>query len=161
MPIAARTLWYHEPESCTCPADWDPEDLALLCQHNTEGGWYTPLWRGPIGPSGRVVVTDRIIALYTSELTGAEQMPAPALLAPHQIPHLAKPLLSPIDDRPVTRLFRGEYLDLLETAGYRIRALTVGGHPHGVVADGKVVGLLMPMALNSASTAAGDRVPLP
>lgn len=124
------------------------------------GKWPDTLLRGSLRPGGRLIVTDRAIALYADELTGCTDMPAPAALTPVQVRRLTHMLVMPWLPEYVVPLFAARYLDPLEYAGYYVRPLGarttrrkhVGyGHAHGIVdPDGRVVGVLMPWAVDGS-----------
>lgn len=145
MPVSCRDLWFRIAQTCDCGPDLS-EDGFEDCPHDTTGGWTMLMYRGRIRDNGRLVVTDRIVALYTSELTGCEDMPAPQQMTQDQTFHVIRPLLAPVLDASPTRLFNAHYLDVLEPAGYRVVRLHGQANVHGLVnADRAVVGLLMPV----------------
>lgn len=156
--ISARDLWYSEAQECSCGEFEDVQ--AADCTHSIIGGWATPFMRGSLRDGGRLIVSNNHVAVYVDELdiTG---MPTPSLLTIQQVRILATSLLARPLGRPSPRMFRGRYLDVIEGAGYQVRPLDVPGvtdpTTHGIVANGQVVGLVMPMAQDSISDRLGDR----
>lgn len=125
-----------------------------------DGGWSRTLLRGSLRPEGRTVVTDRTIAIYTAELEGCTDMPAPPVMTRPEILTIAFMLVNPWLDEAPTRLFNRRYLDVLEFAGYVIRPIGarttrrtwVGyRHAHAIVDPaGRTAGVLMPGSFDGA-----------
>lgn len=115
-----------------------------------DGAWASTLLRGTLRVDGRLIVTDRALAIYLSELDGCTDMPAPAGMTRDQVFTAARLLLTPWVDEAPTREFDTRYLDHLEFAGYVIRPLLGHWwHAHAVVNPaGAVVGVLMPWSLH-------------
>jgi hypothetical protein len=141
--LSCRTLWHRDPDVCDCPGGMDPDWYYENCEHR-EGGWL-PTWRGSLRPTGRFLVTGSHLALYVDQLGNCDDMPKPELLDRERMRRLAGMLaLCPVD-QPSEKLFQSAYLDPLEAAGYLIRPLYGAKFAHGVLRDGRVVGVLMPV----------------
>lgn len=114
-----------------------------------DGAWSTSLMRGALRQHGRLIVTDRALAIYVAELDGCTDMPTPVAATRSQVHTMARLLLTPWRDEPPTREFDTRYLDHLEFAGYVVRPLLGHWwHAHAVVNPaGRVVGALMPWSL--------------
>lgn len=111
------------------------------------GTWAPTLLRGALRTNGRLIVTDRGIAIYVDELDGCTDMPAPNPMTAQQVRTLSYMLVAPWRDIAPDREFDTRYLDLLEFAGYVVRPLMGYLHAHAVIAaDGRVVGALMPVS---------------
>jgi hypothetical protein len=127
--------------------------------------WARTLMRGSLRPDGRVIVTDRAVALYVDELDGCTDMPAPKLMTREQTRILTHMLVFPWLDEPPTREFDTRYLDVLEFAGYVIRPIGYRrtGHrlvgyrdSHAIVSpEGRTVGVLAPVASTGGPAAEG------
>lgn len=130
-----------------------------------DDAWAPTLLRGSLRPDGRLIVTDRSLALYVTELEGCTGMPAPAEMAHGQVVLLTHILVMPWLDEAPTAEFDARYLDVLEFAGYVVRPLgarttrrkLVGyRHAHAVVSRaGRVVGALMPLSTVGGPAAPG------
>jgi hypothetical protein len=131
--------------------------MTISCQSlwgRPSGGWPDTLLRGSLRPNGRLIVTDRGVALYADQLTGCTDMPAPDQLTPLQVRRLTHMLVMPWLNEYVTPVFATAYLDPLEQANYYVRPLgarttrrkLVGfAMAHGIVdPDGRIAGVIMP-----------------
>lgn len=97
---------------------------------------------------GDSLLSDRAIMLPATVLDPAPT-PVHSVAMP---PYLKAFLTADYSDQPSGEWFNPSYLDVLEALGYRVRPLAsdhrVGngsGRTHGVLHDGTVVGLLMPI----------------
>lgn len=108
--------------------------------------------RGSLRRDGRLIVTDRALAIYVGELDSCADMPPPPEMTRAEVVTCARLLVTPWVDRAPERQFDSRYLDLLEFAGYVIRPLMGHWwHAHAVVNPaGQVVGVLMPWSLGGA-----------
>lgn len=143
MTIKARDLWWIEGHSCTCDLTWDDPEQCVC-----ETDRWPPLYRAVLRGSGRVVVTDKYVALLVAHIDNPTQLPTPALMPERAMLRTVSILTAvPLPDVP-QKWFATRSVDVLEKAGYRIRALDGERDAHGIVdTGGRVVGAIMPIRI--------------
>lgn len=130
FPLIDPSRFNHDP--CDCP------HCSCSCTDCTGGrDW--------------ILVGDKLLSDRAIMLPVAVMRPAPDPVHTIEIPDYLTDLLSEqYSDQPSDEWFDPRYLDALETLGYQVRPLAKprprsGGRTHGVLHNGAVVGLLMPL----------------
>lgn len=144
--LDAKALWWHDAEPCTCDPDqdygWDD------CDHRTEAGW-AHLRLVPVGTTP--YITDGFIAFPAHLLDNPPPADDLTELEPDSqySQRLTEYLACDGRLHPSTRWFTYELLDIVETAGYRVRPLRTMAHVHGICdpdQDWRVVGVATPIS---------------
>lgn len=134
--LDAKALWWHDAEECACSEDDE-------CEHYSTSGWeYLRLV--PVGTTP--YVTDGFVAFPAHLLNNAPsaddmtEVEADSRYSDFLTLYLAA------DGRPhpSNRWFTNEFLDIVETAGYRVRPLRAMANVHGICdpEDWRVVGVV-------------------